>query len=348
MASGQFLSILDVTNRQDKNGEQAPIAEMLSQCNDFMDDAVVMEASETGGHEFVFRTSIPAGSWASYNQGTPYSKSTTAKSRVSHGTLRDYSLVDRMLAEDSGNPAVFRHNEDLAFLEGMAQSWVQTAFYGNTAVTPAEYMGAAPFYNTVNTATAQNANNVIDCLGTGSSNTSMWLFDWGPRTVFMLYPRGSVAGLNMEDLGTSLPGYDSLGNPFPAYQTMFQQRGGFCPQDWRRVVRMANIDVTSAGLAGTNGADIFAILSQAVAMLPTSSRNVFGATRTDAPTDAQTGNRTVLYCNRTVRHWMDVQGMRNRNVLQTINDAAGRVQDTFRGIPVHLVDQLLNSETRVV
>jgi hypothetical protein len=45
---------------------------------------------------------------------------------------------------------------------------------------------------------------------------------------------------------------------------------------------------------------------------------------------------------------MDVQGMRNRNVLQTINDAAGKVQDTFRGVPVHVVDQLLNSEARVV
>ncbi len=348
MATGSFLTLLDVTSRQDPKGNPAAIAEMMSQCNDVVADMPMVEANETGGHEFTFRTSIPAGSWASYNQGTPYSKSTTAKSRVGLGTLRDYSLVDRMLAEDSGDPASFRENEDIAFLEGMAQTWVQTLFYGNTAVTPAEYMGLSPFYNTVSTATAQNAANVIDALGTGSSNLSFWFIDWGPRSIFGLYPRGSQAGLIMQNLGDVVPGYDSLGNPFPAFQTMFQQRGGVCPQDWRRVVRIANVDTTAAGLAGGSPPDIFALFSEAVMMLPTTTRQLSGITLSDAPNDTSSGNRTVIYTNRTGRHWMDVQGMRNRNVLQTINDAAGKVQDMFRGVPVHVVDQLINSEARVV
>ncbi len=348
MATGQFLTLLDITTRQDPNGKQAAIAEMLSQCNEFVEDMPVVEANESGGHEFVFRTSIPAGSWASYNQGTPYSKSTTAKARVGLGTLRDYSLVDKMLAEDSGDAATFRENEDVAFLEGMAQTMVQTYLYGNTASTPAEFMGASPFYNSVSTSTAQNAANVIDAGGVGSSNLSFWFFNWGPRSVFGLYPRGSKAGLYMEDLGDVVPGYDSIGNPFPAYQSMFQQRAEFCPQDWRQVVRIANVDTTAAGLAGPVPPDIFALFAQAAVMLPTSSRSLGGITKSDAPNDASPGNRTIIYTNRTGRHWMDVQGMRNRNVIQTINDAAGRVQDVFRGVPIHVVDQLLNTESRVV
>ena len=89
--------------------------------------------------------------------GVPYSKSTTAKSRVGLGTLEDYSQVDRLLAEMSGDIEAFREGEDVAFLEGMGQTIEQTTWYGNTAATPAEFMGFSPFYNTVSTATAQNA-----------------------------------------------------------------------------------------------------------------------------------------------------------------------------------------------
>ena len=347
MATGQFLNILDLTTRLDPNMDQAPIAEMLSQCNDFEADAAMVEGNEITGHTFTFRTSIPSGSWASYYQGTPYGKSTTAQGRVGIGTLRDYSLVDRNLARDSGNPASFRENEDIAFLEGMSQTWTQTGFYGNTVLTPAQYMGLSNFYNTVTTTTAANAANVIDCLGTGSSNSSIWLIDWGPRSIYIVYPRGSRAGLYMDDLGDTVPGYDSLGNPFPCYQTMFEQRGSIVPEDWRRAVRAANIDVTAAGLAGPNAADLFAIMSRMVLRPPTLSANTSGITKSDAPNEQNMANRPYFYTNRTVRGYMDIQGMRNRNVLITINDAAGRVQDTFRGVPVHIVDQLTTTEARV-
>jgi hypothetical protein len=39
--------------------------------------------------------------------------------------------------------------------------------------------------------------------------------------------------------------------------------------------------------------------------------------------------------------------MRNRNVLLTVNDAAGKPQDVFRGIPVKVSDRLLINEAAV-
>lgn len=48
-----------------------------------------------GPHEFVFRTSIPAGSWRSYNQGIPYSKSMIVRSlTVARTRWVDVGLVD--------------------------------------------------------------------------------------------------------------------------------------------------------------------------------------------------------------------------------------------------------------
>src|ERR1700730_13961740 len=182
---------MDVASRLGPEGDVPQIAEMMSQCNDYTDDAPYMEANEKTGHEFVFRTSIPTGAWRSYNMGVPYSKSTTAKARVGLGMLSDWSQVDRSLLKHSGQGEKFRKSEDLAFLEGMGQTIAQTLVYGNTTLTPAEYMGLAPFYNTVNTGTAQNAANVLDGGGTGSSNTSIWYLGWSPESFFLVYPRGS-------------------------------------------------------------------------------------------------------------------------------------------------------------
>src|SRR6185437_7100171 len=156
--------------RLDPEGKIPVIAEMLAQSNDIYDDLPFVEANEFTGHEFVFRTSIPAGSWRQYNMGVPYAKSTTAKARVSVGSLEDYSQVDRMLADDSGDIDRFRQNEDFAILEGMSQTITQTIFYGNTVATPAEFMGLSGFYNTVSTSSAQNAVNVVDGGGVGSNN----------------------------------------------------------------------------------------------------------------------------------------------------------------------------------
>ena len=328
-------------------GKQVYIAEMLSQSIALYDDLPMLEANEIGGHEFVFRTSIPAGAWRQYNQGVPYSKSTTAKSRVGVGSLEDYSQVDRMLAEDSGDIEGFREKEDVAFLEGMGQTLEQTGFYGNTIATPAEYMGLSSFYNTVTVANAANAANVLDAGGTGNSNASLWLLGLGERAIYGIYPRGSKVGLAMEDKGDTVPGFDSFGNRFEAFTAWFRAQMGIVPEDWRYGVRITNIDTTAAGLSGTNPADIFALMAEAAYLPPTLGKRQSGIDKTDAPTNPSPGVRFVWMTNRTVRHWMDIQAMRGRNVLLQLPDYAGIVTDNWRGFPVRVSDQLLNTEAHV-
>jgi hypothetical protein len=346
MATGTWPTMIDVATRTDPEGNVPEVSEMLSQCNDYTDDAPYMEANEKTGHEFVFRTSIPAGSWRSYNQGTPYSKSTTAKSRVGLGMLTDWSQVDRSLLRHSGQGEKFRRSEDFAFLEGMSQTIAQTLIYGNTTQNPAEFMGLAPFYNTINTNTAQNAANVLSGGGTGNNNTSLYFIGWSPKSFYLVYPRGSTAGIHMEDRGDTVPAYDNLGNPFLAFSSYFEQEVGLCPQDWRYGARVCNIDVTNAGLAGANALDIFATMAEVTLYFPKTSKPVSGITKTDAPDD-DFGTRRVWYSNRTLLHWAYVQAMRDRNVLLRLEDYAGIVTDNFRGDPWKCIDQILNTETLV-
>lgn len=347
MATGQWPTIADVLSRTDAAHKQMYIAEMLSQSICLYDDLAMIEASEISGHEFAFRTSIPAGFWRQANQGTPYSKSTTGKSRVGIGTLEDYSQVDRLIAEESGSIEEFREGEDVAFLEGMGQTIEQTGWYGNTNALPAEFMGLSTMFNTTNP-NVQNAANVIDGGGTGSSNLSFWLICHGVRTFAGLYPRTSKAGLTSEDKADTVPGFDSVGNRFEAYTTWFRTRVAIVPIDWRYTARICNVDVTAAGLAGANAMDIFATIRKMLMLPPTLTKRTSNITVVDAKHDPSPGIRPVLYTNRTGRYRMDIQAMRNRNVLMRITDYAGIPCSAIDDIPIKVSDQLLTTEARVV
>jgi hypothetical protein len=329
------------------DGKPLFVAEMLSQSNEILDDMPWIAGNEMAAHEFSFRESIPAGAWVGYNQGAPYGKSTTGKARVDLATLVQWSQVDDNLARDSGDIAAFRESEDVAIMEGLSQTWSETLIYGNTVANRAQFMGLAPFYNTRSTSTALNANNVIDGLGRGSSNTSMWLIGWREGTFYGAFPRGWKEGLTMEDQGDVVPGYDSASNPFKAWTTYFRWRGGLIPQDWRNGVRIANLDTTSAGLAGPNAPDLFAMLVQAMRLFPSLGKLQSGISKTDAPRDASMGVRACIYANRTVLHYLDIQSIRGRNVLLSSTDYAGQPCDVFRRLPVRTVDQIVNTESAI-
>ncbi len=48
--------------------------------------------------------------------------------------------------------------------------------------------------------------------------------------------------------------------------------------------------------------------------------------------------KTRIEVTRGTQFWMDVQAMRSRNVLMSIQDRWGSPAMTFRGVPIHLVD----------
>jgi hypothetical protein len=58
--------------------------------------------------------------------------------------------------------------------------------------------------------------------------------------------------------------------------------------------------------------------------------------------------RTVIYANRVVRTYLDLQAMNKTNVLLRIEEFDGVPITTFRGIPVRTCDAILNNEARVV
>ena len=345
-----YLSLIDWARRTAPDGVIDDIAETLSQCNEIYDDMLWTEGNLPTGHKSTVRTGLPKGTWRTLYQGVPFTKSTTAQVEDGVGMLEAYSRVDRALAELSGDVAGFRLSEDNAHLEGLSQQMATTIFYGNAAVNLSQFTGLSPRYNTVSTSTAQNAVNCMDAGGTGSANTSMWIVGWGEQTCFGIFPKGSKAGLMFEDKGDVRPGKDGSGNEYEAYTSYFKWSAGIVVRDWRYLVRVANIDTTTAanGLGGATPPDIFAYLSKAMVRLPTLGKSTSGITKTDAPGATAPGVKPAIYVNRTVREYMDLQAIRDKNVLLGYREYAGAPVVDFRGIPIRVCDVLLNTEARVV
>ena len=341
-------NIVDWARQSDPDGSPAIIAELLSQCNSILKDSIHKPGNLPLGHKVTVRTGLPQGTWRQANQGVVANKGTTAQIQFGISELMAYGKVDKSIAELNGDVGKFRFNQDMATIEGLSQQMASALFYSSEAASPTQFNGLSYFYSTVSTSTAQIAENVLDMGGTGSANASLWLVGWGDRSTYNLFPKGSPAGLQYEDKGDLRELFDSSGNPFEGYTSVFKWKTGLAVEYWRFNVRMANIDTTTAGLQGVTPPDLFAGMAKAVLRLPNTDARINGITETDAPGDPVHGNNFVFYCNRTVREFLDIQAIRDKNVLIGPSEYAGKSIMEFRGVPIKVVDALTNGESRVV
>ena len=341
-------NLVDWARSTDPDGAVATVAEMLAQCNEILKDMIWQEGNLPLGHKTSCRVGLPQGVWRANNQGVSSSKSLYAQFEDSIGELVDYSIVDKSLALLNGNVAKYRYQQDMGHIMGLGQQIATAVIYSSEATTPTAFTGFAPRYNTVTAANAASAANVLDAGGTASANTSIWLIGWGDDTTFAIFPKGSTAGLIYEDKGDVVPAYDANNNRFEAYTSYFCQKMGICVKNWEYNARIGNVDTTTAGLLGTTPPDLFQLMSRAVVRLPTLSRRASGITEVDAPDEPMPGILPAWYCNRTSREFMDIQAIRDKNVLLSSKDYAGDPVVQFRDIPIRVVDAITNSEARLV
>lgn len=347
MSSNILPNLVDHARMENPDGLIGDIASLLAQSNNMLKDMVFQESNTALGHKVQANTGLPQGTWRAANQGVGATKPTFADYTFSIAELVDYSMVDKSIAELNGDTDKFRWQQDQTHIQGLGQQ-VQTAMlYSNEATQLQQFTGFFPYYNTLETATAQSAKNVINAGGAGGNNASILLTAWGNDSTFALYKKGSQAGLTYEDKGDVVPLYDTNGNRFEGYTSYFCWKLGLCLYNWQYNVRVSNIDVTTAGLKGTSPPDLYVLMSEAVTLLPTSTSRLSGITQVDSPTDPAPGTMPAFYMNRTVRTFLDIQAIRDKNVLIGAKDYAGEAIMTFRDTPIRVVDSMLTSEANV-
>lgn len=321
-------TLLDWAKERDPDGSAAVIAEVLSQTNGLLDDMMFMEGNLPTGHRTTIRTGLPAVYWRLINQGVPTSKATSAQVDEAIGLLEAWSEVDVELANLGGDVASFRMNEATAFIEAMNQEAAQTLIYGNGSISVEEFTGLSPRYSD---STAGNGKNILKGGGAGADNTSIWLIAWGGQTVHGIFPKGSKAGLEHEDLGTETAETTQGlgGSRLRVYRDRFVWKLGLALRDWRYAVRIANIDVSD--LVANSGAEakLLQLMIKAIHRLPNLNMG-----------------RPVFYMNRTVFEMLDIQRLAAVGAGGgiTYSDVDGKAVYSFRGIPIKIVDAILNTE----
>lgn len=323
-------TLLDIKNRLDPNGQVAQVIEMLNQQNEILEDAVWIEANELTGHTTSIRTGIPEPTFRKLYGGVQPTKSTSVKVKEGLGMLENYAEVDKALADLNGNSAAWRLSEESAFIEGFGQKLSRYMIYGNEATEPEGFTGLAPRFNSKS---AINGDNILTSasLPDGNDNTSLWVVGWGPQSVHMIYPKGSQAGLQIQDKGqVTIENVDGNGGRMEAYRTHYKWDAGLVVRDWRYVVRI-NFDLEDIVADGKTGPVLRDLLAKAVRRIPNLNNC-----------------RPAVYMNRDALDAFDLQ--MNRDPLlsfKTQEDAQGKFVTTFRGVPIRRVDQILSTEAGV-
>lgn len=322
-------TLLDLATLTDPNGRIQAVIEILNQQNEILDDMGWQEGNLITGNRTTVRVGLPAPTWRKLYGGVQPNKGATAQITDSVGMLEAYAEVDKALADLNGNTNEFRLKEDMAHIEGINQTLATALFYSNEAVTPEAFTGFAPRFNSLS---AANAENIIDAGGTGTDNSSIWLVVWGPNTSYGIIPKGSKAGMQVEDKGqVTIENVDGAGGRMEAYRTHYRFDAGLTVRDWRYVVRIANIDKSDLTKNAATGADITDLMVQAIEMIPNIN-----------------AGRAVFYVPRRIRSFLRRQLVAKVvNSTLTMESVAGRAVVAFDGIPVRRVDALAADEARV-
>lgn len=322
-------TLLDQAKSLDPDGKIAKVVELLSATNEILLDMPFVEGNLPTGHRTTVRTGLPSVAWRQLNGGVTPSKSTKAQIDEQTGLLEAWSEVDVKVAELNGDVGGTRLSEAKAFLEAMNQEMASVLFYG-ARTSPEKFVGLATRYSSLS---AGNSQNIIDAGGSGTDNTSVWLVVWGDETVTGIFPKGSKAGLQHNDLGIqTVQTSTGIGTGrMRAYQDQFVWENGIALKDWRYVSRVCNIDVSNL-TTESSAADLTKKMIRAYHRIP----------------NVQMG-RAAWYMNRTVFEMLDIQ---RRDAVQTGGQLKYEVVDgvstpTFRGIPIRRSDAILLTESRV-
>lgn len=325
-----FVDLIDVYKQQDGRGQFVPVIEMLMEMTPILDDAIAVECNKGTTHLHTVRSGLPDVTWGKLYKGIPNSKGKTSQVEDTTGFVEGLSTIDKRLLDLSTNEGAVRLSEAQAYLEAMSQEAGTKLFYGNTASDPEEFMGFAPRFNSL---AAANGNQIIDAGGTGSDNTSIWFVTWGDNQCNLLYPKGTQAGVDREDMGQQRV-LDDDGNAYYAMEEKFTWHIGLAVKDWRYVSRIANIDVS---LMQAGSVSLYDFMRKAYYKLQ--NRRVAGGS-------------IAIYCNRDVLEALDAlasnAGTSDSFVRLKTVEIEGKEITMYRGIPIRESDSIINTEARVV
>lgn len=326
------LTFADIAKRMEPDmKEVAKIVEVLNNQNDILKFLPWMEGNLPTGHRTTVRAAKPTVGTRRINTGVTPSKSITKQ--VDEGTmlLEGWSEADTETLRLGGNEGAVRASEDVATLEAMNDFFSTTFFYGNPALNVDRFLGLAPRYSS---STGEYGAQIIKAGGSGLDNTSIYLVGLGERGLHGIYPKGTKAGIERNDLGLQVIAEN--GTRRTVKQTQFIWHCGLALKDYRHCIRICNIDVSDLATFGSGSdasAKLLRLMIQAVNKIPGNPQGY--------------GLKYMFLMNATTKTWADIMTNEKSNGAFTLKEIYGQEFTAFRGIPIVKCDAITDAESVV-
>lgn len=328
---GGIYTLVDLMKMMGADAKMTTVAMTLARKSPMVREVPIIEANQVLSHIGNRQLSMPTVQKRALNDGIPTSAHKEATVTAPMSLFEVESKVDEEIIRLAGaNKDAVRTRKDMIFVEAMTQAVQEEIVYGSIGDDVLGFNGLATMFD-LSTAYPNGDSswfyNVQLAGGSGSDTTSIWVVEWGAEKAHLIYPKGTVGGLEISDKGLQRVDGVTSGTSFYAWCTQFKWRCGLYVQDERCVQRIANIE--SSGTSNIFDDDQ---LITALNRLPDMGENPM----------------TRIYVNRTLRTQMDIR-VKDKNNVNYVNvaDAFGKPVLYFRGVPVQVCDAITNAETAI-
>ncbi len=327
------ITLADVQTRLiGKDKVMGRTIELLKQSDPFMEDMGWVQCNSGSNHESKYRTKLPSGSFRSVNDYIGTSKSSSTKQIDTTASIEAWAEIDAEFVDGTaadGKGSEIRVDEAKATIMGIGNTCAEKILYSSLADDPRGFDGLDIRFSRISDDPYNIGSNIIDAGGRGNDNTSIWLINWSPQTVFGIFPKGGTVGVKRDDYGRSID-KNGEGEGRPVYQDYYTRKIGLCIEDWRSTVRIANVDMNML-LDGT--IDLIDILTDAYYKVPNVVRSIEGL-------------NPVIYCSTAVAAAMTKQAQKKTSPI-IIDNTQGKPVKNFWGYKIKECDSILNTEDTI-
>lgn len=320
----------DYASQQDPDGRAAKVIDLITEENDIIDDMFVIPGNKDYGLQTSQLATNPVVGIRGVNEGVDASKATHKQLKVEAALFTALGMVDKELVEAAEDKAGFRANQNRPVIGAMGNRLADELFYGVKTEDAQTFNGLVHFYKS--TTAPDFGNYVFKAGGTGSTNRSLWLIDWGEDSCCSFYPKNTEVGLQHQDYGSELVKLDD-GKYWPAYRDLWEWRAGIAIRNYKKVVRCGNIDrtaLTTIGSGADTSADLLNIMIDMIESVPNLSP------------------RARFYCDRKVKAAFTKKAIGKANAFLTMTELTNKkVTPSFLGVPIRLCEALGTDEEAI-
>lgn len=315
----QTMNIAEANKRAGYD-ELAAVLGEIAQNNPFFNLCPFLPSSHGLENQAFQAKRLGSGTWSKANGPL---QSISSEGEIIKEPVKMYegdSQVDSRILVGAEDPYKVRDSEDALNMEGLMQALTYDLFYASQITYP----------DSIKSFSARRASLGTYCKGAGGSGgdtTSLWTFEFSPRTAYMIYPKGGSPGIVNKDMGLErVPTPTDSTKQMRAWVRHYEFWGGFVLRNERAMIRYANIETTG-------------------------SSNIFSPTDYIKNVQAQLpsmGKGAVAFANRTLFGQITADAYNKSNAAYSIRDIEGFGPVAYvANVPLQMLEALLDTESVV-